>query len=107
MPSACEVDVAGVVSMYTLALATRRPPDFVDWNNNVGDDPNLVACTHCGNYPKGFFADEIEISNLDVLGASLQNKVLGGLHHHCNRNSASSQKNYSTRLNHHYYRKPA
>lgn len=71
MPSACEVDVAGVVSMYTLALATRKSPGFLDWNNNVGDDPDLVACTHCSNYPKSFFDDEIEISNLDVLGASL------------------------------------
>ncbi len=71
MPSACEVDAAGVVSMYALALATRKPAGFLDWNNNVGDDPNLVACTHCSNYPKSFFDDEIEISNLDVLGASL------------------------------------
>lgn len=72
MPSACEVDAAGVVSMYTLALATKRPPAFLDWNNNVGDDPNLVACTHCSNYPKDFFGhDDIEISNLDVLGATL------------------------------------
>lgn len=71
MPSACEVDAAGVVSMYTLALATRRASAFLDWNNNVGDDPNLVACTHCSNYPKSFFDDEIEVSNLDVLGATL------------------------------------
>jgi len=73
MPSACEVDAAGVVSMYTLALATKRSPGFLDWNNNVGDDPNLVACTHCSNYPKSFFGEgaEIEISNLDVLGMSL------------------------------------
>lgn len=71
MPSACEVDVAGVVSMYTLALATKRPAGFLDWNNNVGDDPDLVACTHCSNYPKGFFDSELEIGNLDVLGANL------------------------------------
>lgn len=72
MPSACEVDAAGVVSMYTLALASKRPPAFLDWNNNVGDDPDLVACTHCSNYPRDFFGhDDIEISNLDVLGATL------------------------------------
>jgi L-fucose isomerase-like protein len=73
MPSACEVDVAGVVSMYTLALATKRSPGFLDWNNNVGEDPNLVACVHCSNYPKSFFGEdgEIEISNLDVLGMNL------------------------------------
>lgn len=73
MPSACEVDAAGVVSMYTMALATKRSPAFLDWNNNVGDDPDLVACVHCSNYPKSFFGEnpDLEISNLDVLGMTL------------------------------------
>ncbi len=34
MPSACEVDVTGAVSMYALALASGRPAGFLDWNNN-------------------------------------------------------------------------
>ena len=34
MPSACEVDVTGAVSMYTLLLASGTPPGFLDWNNN-------------------------------------------------------------------------
>jgi L-fucose isomerase-like protein len=71
MPSACEVDVTGVVSMYGLALASGNAPGFLDWNNNFGDDEDMVVGTHCSNYPKSFIGGDIEISNLDVLGASL------------------------------------
>jgi L-fucose isomerase-like protein len=71
IPCACEVDVAGVVSMYMLALAAGRPSALLDWNNNFGDDRNKCVCTHCSNYPKSFFENEIEIGNLDVLGTVL------------------------------------
>lgn len=71
IPSACEVDVTGVISMYGLALASGNAPAFLDWNNNYGTDPDMVVGTHCSNYPKSFIGTEIEISNLDVLGASL------------------------------------
>lgn len=71
VPCACEVDIAGVISMYMLALASGKPPAILDWNNNFGDDRNMCVCTHCSNYPKSFFDDEIEISNLDVLGTVL------------------------------------
>ncbi|TVQ25978.1 MAG: fucose isomerase [Spirochaetaceae bacterium] len=71
MPSACETDVSGVVSMYALALATGNAPGFLDWNNNYGSDPDMVVGTHCSNFPKSFVNDEIEISNLDILGATL------------------------------------
>ncbi|TVR05923.1 MAG: fucose isomerase [Spirochaetaceae bacterium] len=71
MPSACEVDVTGVVSMYGLALASGNAPGFLDWNNNFGDDEDMVVGTHCSNYPKSFIGTEVEISNLDVLGATL------------------------------------
>ena len=39
MPSACEVDITGVASMYALQLASGTPSALVDWNNNYGDDP--------------------------------------------------------------------
>ena len=71
MPSACEVDAAGVVSMYALLLAAGTPPGFLDWNNNYGADKNMCVCTHCSNYPKSFMGREIEISNLDILGMTL------------------------------------
>ncbi len=39
MPSACEVDVCGTISMYALTLASETPSALLDWNNNYGDDP--------------------------------------------------------------------
>ncbi|MGW8316835.1 MAG: L-fucose/L-arabinose isomerase family protein, partial [Bacteroidales bacterium] len=71
MPSACEVDVAGTISMYALALAAGTPSAILDWNNNFAKDRNKVVCTHCSNYPKSFFDNEIEIGSLDILGTVL------------------------------------
>jgi L-fucose isomerase-like protein len=56
-PSACEVDVPGVLSMYMLALASQSPSALLDWNNNYGSDPNKCVCFHCSNLPKHFFQD--------------------------------------------------
>ncbi|MGV8090617.1 MAG: L-fucose/L-arabinose isomerase family protein [Mangrovibacterium sp.] len=71
MPSACEVDIAGTVSMYALALAAQTPSAILDWNNNFATDRDKVVCTHCSNYPKSFFRNDIEIGSLDVLGTVL------------------------------------
>jgi len=80
LPCACEVDIAGAISMYTLALASGRPPALLDWNNNFGDDRGKCVCTHCSNYPKSFFDNEIEISNLDILGTVLgQERCFGAV----------------------------
>ena len=54
MPSACEVDVTGVATMYALQLASGTPSALVDWNNNYGDDPNKCVFFHCGNWAKSF-----------------------------------------------------
>jgi L-fucose isomerase-like protein len=71
MPSACEVDIAGTIGMYALALAAKRPSALLDWNNNFAEDRDKVVCTHCSNYPKSFFENEIEIGSLDILGTVL------------------------------------
>ncbi len=55
MPSACEVDVCGTISMYALTLASQSPSALLDWNNNYGEDPNKAVCFHCSNLPKDFF----------------------------------------------------
>jgi L-fucose isomerase-like protein len=57
MSSACEVDIAGVVGMHALRLASGTPSALLDWNNNYGEDPNKAVCFHCSNLPKHFFAD--------------------------------------------------
>lgn len=71
MPSACEVDVMGALSMYALALASGAPPAILDWNNNYGHEEDLCVCTHCGNYPKSFIGDTPEVGELDVLGETI------------------------------------
>ena len=71
MPSACEVDIAGSIGMYALALAAQTPSALLDWNNNYAEDRDKVVCTHCSNYPKAFFDNEIEIGSLDILGTVL------------------------------------
>ena len=55
IPSACEVDVPGVVGMYALRLASGTPSALLDWNNNYGDNPDKAVCFHCSNLPKSFF----------------------------------------------------
>ena len=71
IPCACEVDIAGAVAMYALTLASGKASALLDWNNNYGEDRDKCICTHCSNFPKDFMGTEVEISNLDVLGASL------------------------------------
>ncbi len=55
MSSACEVDIAGVIGMHALQLASQTPSALLDWNNNYGDDPDKAVCFHCSNLPKHFF----------------------------------------------------
>ena len=71
MPSACEVDIMGALSMYALALASGAPPAILDWNNNYAYEEDLCVCTHCGNYPKSFIGDTPEVGELDVLGETI------------------------------------
>jgi L-fucose isomerase-like protein len=70
MPSACEVDIAGVVAMYALQLASGRPSALVDWNNNYGGDRNKCVFFHCGNWAKSFLPD-IRIGTAPILGTTL------------------------------------
>jgi L-fucose isomerase-like protein len=55
LSSACEVDIAGVLGMHALQLASGTPSALLDWNNNYGTDPNKAVCFHCANLPKHFF----------------------------------------------------
>lgn len=70
LPSACEVDVTGTLSMYAMQLASGSPSALVDWNNNYADDPNKCVLFHCGNWAKSFLPD-IQIANAPILGTSV------------------------------------
>ncbi|MBN1479645.1 L-fucose/L-arabinose isomerase family protein [candidate division KSB1 bacterium] len=67
LPSACEVDITGVTSMYALQLASGTPSALVDWNNNYADDPDKCVFFHCGNWAKDFLPD-IRVKTAEILG---------------------------------------
>ncbi|MGC8878315.1 MAG: L-fucose/L-arabinose isomerase family protein [Anaerolineae bacterium] len=59
-PSACETDIAGVIGMYALVLASGKPSALIDWNNNYGDDPDKGVIFHCSNLPIDIFVSPSE-----------------------------------------------
>lgn len=69
LPSACEVDITGLLGMYILQLADGTPSAILDWNNNYGDDPDKCVLFHCSNLPRSFF----ETSKMDY------NEIIGSI----------------------------
>lgn len=67
LPSACEVDVTGVLTMYAMQLASGSPSALVDWNNNYGADEDRCVLFHCGNWAKSFLPDA-KVSTAPILG---------------------------------------
>jgi len=79
MPSACEVDVAGAVSMYALQLASGVPSALVDWNNNYADDPDKCVLFHCSNWPKSMLRGG-RVHYGEILGSRIGNdKTFGAI----------------------------
>ena len=70
LPSACEVDVTGVLTMYAMQLASSTPSALVDWNNNYGTEDDKCVLFHCGNWAKSFLPD-IKIATAPILGTTL------------------------------------
>jgi L-fucose isomerase-like protein len=76
MPSACETDIAGLVGMYAMVLASGKPSAIVDWNNNYGDDPDKGVIFHCSNLPRDIFVDDT-ISAEDIPTMDYQAIIAG------------------------------
>jgi len=70
LPSACEVDVTGTLTMYAMQLASGSPSALVDWNNNYASDEEKVVLFHCGNWAKSFLPD-IEMATAPILGTTV------------------------------------
>ncbi len=70
IPSACEVDVCGVMGMYALQLVSGTPSALLDWNNNYGNDPDKAVCFHCSNLPKHFFK-EVRMDYQEIIAGSV------------------------------------
>ncbi|MCX7842010.1 MAG: L-fucose/L-arabinose isomerase family protein [Clostridia bacterium] len=92
MPSACEMDITGALSMYALYLASGQPSGYLDWNNNYLEDRDKCVNIHCSNYPKSFIGKEFEISNLDILGNTLGAEKCFGA---CKANIAEGPMTYA------------
>jgi L-fucose isomerase-like protein len=75
IPSACESDVMGAVSMLALQAASKKPSGIVDWNNNYGDNPDKAIIFHCGNFAKDIYSCNgnscPQINYPEILGSTL------------------------------------
>ena len=71
IPSACEVDITGVLTMYAMQFASGSPAGIVDWNNNYADDENKCVLFHCGNWAKSLTGGEATIRSAAILGSTV------------------------------------
>ena len=71
LPSACETDVMGAISMLALLRASGVAPIYQDWNNNYDNIPDKCINVHCSNYPLCAFEQKPTIGTLDILGTTL------------------------------------
>ena len=71
LPSACEVDITGVLTMYAMQQAAGTPAGIVDWNNNYGDEENKCVFFHCGNWAKSLMGGRAAISTAPILGTTV------------------------------------
>ena len=70
MPSACEVDIMGALSMYALSVASMKPASIADWNNNFGDERDKCVMFHCGNYATEELHNPF-MSTADIIGTTV------------------------------------
>ena len=70
VPSACETDITGVLSMYALQLAGTGPAIIVDWNNNYAQEKNKCVVFHCGNFAKCYIPDAC-MNNAKILATTM------------------------------------
>ena len=62
MPTACEADILGALSMlvnYSAALK-ETVPHFIDWTIQHRQNPNRLLAWHCGNAPVSLAADPLK-----------------------------------------------
>lgn len=80
MPSACEVDVMGALSMYALASSNLSPASIADWNNNFGDDRDKCVLFHCGNFASASL-ESPHMGTADIIGTTVgKENTCGAVH---------------------------
>ncbi len=80
IPTACETDVMGSLSMLALQLASEKPAALVDLNNNYGDDLDKCVLFHCSAVAQSFFTESPVFSCHDMQDfyGSLSGKMAPG-----------------------------
>ncbi|MFM2484695.1 L-fucose/L-arabinose isomerase family protein [Celerinatantimonas yamalensis] len=73
IPSACEVDVMGAISMYALTIAADEPTSIADWNNNFGEQRDKCVLFHCGNFATKHLHEPF-MSTADIIGTTVGNE---------------------------------
>lgn len=80
MPSACEVDVMGALSMYALASCSLNPASLADWNNNFGDERDKCVLFHCGNFASASL-ESPTMGTADIIGTTVgKENTCGAVH---------------------------
>ena len=70
VPSACEADILGTLSMHAAQLASGSPAALADWNNLHNDDDELVNVWHCGVFPKSFAKEQPRLGVQEIIAGS-------------------------------------
>ncbi|MFZ4573089.1 MAG: L-fucose/L-arabinose isomerase family protein [Phycisphaerales bacterium] len=70
VPSACEADIMGTLSMHASMLAAGSPAGLADWNNLHNDDDELVNVWHCGVFPGAFAKTPVRIGVQEIIASS-------------------------------------
>ncbi|MEK6704045.1 MAG: L-fucose/L-arabinose isomerase family protein [Planctomycetota bacterium] len=70
VPSACEADIMGTLSMHACLLASASPAGLADWNNLHNDDNELVNVWHCGVFPKAFAQTPVTLGVQEIIASS-------------------------------------
>ncbi len=70
VPSACEADIMGTMSMHAAMLASDSPAGLADWNNLHNDDDELVNVWHCGVFPAAFAGSPVKLGVQEIIASS-------------------------------------
>lgn len=70
IPSACEADILGTMSMHACLLASGTPAALADWNNLHNEDDELANVWHCGVFPKAFAKTQPKLGVQEIIASS-------------------------------------
>ena len=70
IPSACEADILGTMSMHAAMLASGSPAGLADWNNLHNEDDELVNIWHCGVFPASFAKGRPKLGLQEIMVSS-------------------------------------